>query len=125
MRGADRGWGSRVSAQRYGKEHRGVGATSRTVVGVAGIERTIEAREAAWDDVEAVVNCGDRSDVVAKLAAMDMTVYMTAHPSGSMVFWSRREIIASQARCGALSADDFEAFLEAMGETMVWPEDRR
>jgi hypothetical protein len=36
--------------------------------------------------------------------------------------WSRRDAIACAAARGELSVEEFAAFLEAMGEIIIWPE---
>jgi hypothetical protein len=61
--------------------------------------------------------------LVAELAGMDMTVYSVARKDGSLFMWSRRDAIAGAAARGDLSAEDFAAFLEAIGETVIWPEE--
>jgi hypothetical protein len=61
--------------------------------------------------------------LVAGLASLDMTVYSVAREDGSRVMWSRRDAIACAAARGELSVEEFAAFLEAMGEIIIWPED--
>jgi hypothetical protein len=52
-----------------------------------------------------------------------MTVYSVAREDGSRVMWSRKDAIACAAARGGLSVEEFAAFLEAMGEIIIWPED--
>jgi hypothetical protein len=50
-----------------------------------------------------------------------MTVHSVGLEDGSRFMCSRRDAIAAAAR-GELSVGEFAAFLEAMGEKIIWPE---
>jgi hypothetical protein len=87
----------------------------------------------SWDDydraragvVDAIVQprTSARSSLIAELTSLDMTVYSVARKDGSQFMWSRRDAVAGAALRGELSVEEFAAFLEAMGETVIWPED--
>lgn len=94
--------------------------------GVASVTLSWEDYDRAWDGVVDVIaqsrsSCG--SSLVDVLASLDMTVYSVERKDGSQFMWSRRDAIAGAAVRGELSVDEFAAFLEAMGETIIWPED--
>lgn len=95
--------------------------------GITAVPMSWEEYDRAWDeivDVVAQAGASDGSNLVAELARLDMTVYSVAHKEGTTRFmWSRRDGIAGAAARGELSVEDFAAFLEAMGEKIIWPED--
>jgi hypothetical protein len=63
------------------------------------------------------------SNLVAGLASLDMTIHSVAREDGTRFMWSRRDTVANAARNSELSVEEFATFLEAMGETIIWPED--
>lgn len=95
--------------------------------GITAVPMSWEDYDREWDSIADTVTQArslDSSELVAKLASLDMTIYSVAREDGTAGFmWSRRDAVASAAARGELSVDDYAAFLEAMGETIVWPED--
>ncbi|WP_416416135.1 GIY-YIG nuclease family protein [Paenarthrobacter aromaticivorans] len=57
------------------------------------------------------------------LAQMNMGIHTVQRDTGDPFLWSRRDAIARAAKHGELSVPEFAAFLEAMGENVVWPAD--
>lgn len=103
-----------------------VSPRNRTHIGPA----TILAREAYESSVEHIAQviarprpAGDEG-LASELAALDMTMFAVARDDGSEFMWSRRDAIRRAARRGDLSTADYELFLNAMGETVVWPSPR-
>lgn len=88
---------------------------------------TWDAYQAAIDSIEQVIG---QSRAVSdethadELAALDMTVFIVSREDGSEFMWSRRDGIRQAARRGKLSVEAYSRFLEAMGETVVWPPPR-
>jgi hypothetical protein len=94
--------------------------------GVAGGALSWDDYDRAWDGVVDVIARERSSDglgLVAELAGMDMTVHSVARKDGSQFMWSRRDAIGGATARGELGVTEFAAFLEAMGETVIWPED--
>lgn len=88
---------------------------------------TREAYESAVEHIAQVIarpRPAYDDGLASELAALDMTVFVLARDDGSEVMWSRRDAIRQAARRGDLSIADYELFLEAMGETVVWPAPR-
>jgi hypothetical protein len=80
----------------------------------------------AWDEPEAMISGtddGGRGSLVAGLAAMDMAIHSVTREDGSQFFWSRRDSLSGAVRSGELTVPEFTTFLEAMGETVIWPID--
>lgn len=80
----------------------------------------------AWDELEAMISGtdgGGRDGLVARLAAMDMVIHSVTREDGSQFFWSRRDSVSGAVRSGELTVPEFTAFLEVMGETVIWPID--
>lgn len=93
--------------------------------GVAVVSLSLEGRKLAREEVAMVIaraRSTDGSGLVAGLAGLDMTIYSVENEDGSSFMWSRRDAIAGAAARGELSVEEFAAFLEAMGETVIWPE---
>jgi len=88
---------------------------------------TILARDAYESAVEHIVQVIARprpageEGLASELAALDMTVFVVARDDDSEFMWSRRDAIRRAVRRGDLSIEDYELFLSAMGETVVWP----
>lgn len=81
--------------------------------------------ERAWDSVADTISLSSAngaSSLVAALAAMDMTIYSVKPKTGEPFMWSRREAIGGAVARGELSVEKYAAFLETMGETVLWPE---
>lgn len=94
--------------------------------GVASVPLSWEDYERARDgvlDVVAHARTSRESGLVAELANTDMTIYSVAGEDGSRFMWSTRDTIADAARGGELGVEGYAAFLEAMGEIIIWPED--
>ena len=94
--------------------------------GIASVPLSWEDYELAWDgvvDVIAEARSSNGDSLIADLASLDMTIYSVQRKDGSRFMWSRREAVASAALRDELSVDEFAAFLQAMGETIIWPED--
>ncbi|WP_171059429.1 hypothetical protein [Arthrobacter crystallopoietes] len=53
---------------------------------------------------------------------MDITIFSVQGEASGPFLWSRRDAISMAAARGELSVKDFQSFLEAMGETVNWPE---
>lgn len=91
---------------------------------------TILAREAYESAVEHIAQViarprpADDDGLASELVALDMRLFVLAGDDGSEFMWSRRDAIRQAARRGELSIADYELFLEAMGETVVWPAPR-
>lgn len=97
----------------------------RRLHGVASVPSSVEDYEQARDAVADAIAQGrstSRTDLVAELAGMDMAIHSVTRETGEQFLWSRRDVIARAAVRGDLSAEEFAAFLEAMGEKVVWPE---
>lgn len=84
-----------------------------------------DCRQAAAEVAELIDQLGssNQSSRVETLAGLDMRIYSVPREDGSRVMWSRRDSIAGAVTRGDLSVEDFAAFLEAMGETVIWPKD--
>lgn len=84
----------------------------------------VEVQE-AWDDVERAINSNKAGDEVnvESLASMDMTIRSFIRDDGSTYIWSRRDFIRRAVISGALSVAEFVAFLGAIGESVLWPEE--
>lgn len=63
-----------------------------------------------------------RHDVVEQLAGLDMTIYSIPQPPGGPFLWTRRDSIGRAAARGELSGKEYEGFLSAIGEHVVWPD---
>lgn len=55
------------------------------------------------------------------LAGMDMGIYSVTRDDGAPFMWSRRDGVASAVICGNLDTVRYAAFLEALGERVLWP----
>lgn len=65
----------------------------------------------------------DRPSALAQaLAQLDMTVFLAKRDDGAARLWSRRDFINQAAVNGALNVEQFEAFLTAVGESVIWPD---
>lgn len=85
-----------------------------------------EDYEQAWDGVKDVIGDARMTpdvSVVSELASLDLGIYSVERQDRPIFMWSRRDMIAEAAKRGDLSTEEFAAFLEAMGETIIWPED--
>lgn len=94
-------------------------------LGVTAVPMTRDEYSLAWDGIRDMISGadgGDRATLVPRLAAMDMQIYAVTREDGSTLFWSRRDSISGAVPGGRLTAEEFTAFLEALGETVVWPE---
>ena len=88
----------------------------------------------SWEDYRSerdrIAEMVERSQVagqlrsIAELASLDMGVFSVSREDGSLFTWSRRDAIRGAARRGELSVDAYTQFLEAIGETVVWPSPR-
>ncbi|GAA4054313.1 hypothetical protein GCM10023063_48650 [Arthrobacter methylotrophus] len=94
--------------------------------GVLPVPLSWEGYEQVWDGVVNLIAQASSPgpDLVAELARLDMTVHTVSGKDDSRFMWSRRDGIASAVVRGELCVENFAAFLEAMGETIIWPEDR-
>ncbi|WP_186760535.1 hypothetical protein [Arthrobacter alpinus] len=63
------------------------------------------------------------SSLVTELASLDMMIHSVERADGSASMGSRRDTIAGAAARRDPSVEEFAAFLEAMVETIIWPED--
>lgn len=87
---------------------------------------SIQAYDAASAEVSALVSGGEVlgvSALISRLAELDMRIYSVSRVDGSSFMWSRRDSIAGGVKDGSLSVECFAAFLEAVGERVIWPED--
>lgn len=85
----------------------------------------------SWNDYESeisriseVIRCSQTTGEVTggdELASFDMGVFSVSREDDSQFMWSRRDAIRRAASSGELSLDVYAQFLEAMGETIVWP----
>lgn len=80
-----------------------------------------QARDAV-DDMISGTGGGDRAALVTRLAALNMEIYSVIREDGSSTFWSRRDTILHAVQTGAMTTTEFKAFLEVMGETVIWPD---
>lgn len=80
-----------------------------------------EARDSIMDTISQAETQREVG-LAAALATMDMTIYSVKPEAGEPFLWSRRDAVSRAAARGELSVEDYAAFLEAMGETIVWPE---
>lgn len=93
--------------------------------GVTSVPMSWDDYDRAWDgvvDTVAQAGASDGSSLVDQLAGLDMTIYSVPRKDGTRFLWSRRDAIAAAVARGELSVEEFAAFLEAMGETIIWPE---
>ncbi|MDO5863442.1 MULTISPECIES: GIY-YIG nuclease family protein [Paenarthrobacter] len=92
-------------------------------VGTASLSlKEYERERDAVHDSGAVDRSAAEAGLVEVLAAMDMSIHSVQREDGTQFLWSRRDSIASAAKCGDLSVQEYVAFLEAMGEKVVWPD---
>lgn len=89
--------------------------------GLETVPMTLAEHEQARAEVSDIVSRADAT-LVAELSNLDMTIHLVVRQDGKSVPWSRRDAISSAAVRGKLSMEDYRAFLEAMGETIIWPE---
>ena len=61
--------------------------------------------------------------LIEVLAQMDMSIHSVERKDGTQFLWSRRDTIAKAAKHDDLGVQDYAAFLKAIGEKVVWPED--
>lgn len=61
------------------------------------------------------------ADAGEALASMDMGIRAVTLSSGELGFWSRRDEVGRAVVCGDLDTVRYSAFLEALGEHVVWP----
>lgn len=93
--------------------------------GIASPSLTFGEYEEARDSIMDTISRAEtqwEGGLATALAAMDMTIYSVKSETGEPFIWSRRDAVGRAAARGELSVDDYAAFLEAMGETIVWPE---
>ncbi|WP_369744460.1 GIY-YIG nuclease family protein [Paenarthrobacter sp. AMU7] len=103
----------------------GLSPRSRTH-GVASASLTYEEFEGErdkLDDAIALERSAAEPGLPSLLAQMDMDIHSVQREDGTQFPWSRRDSIAAAARHGDLSVLEYAAFLTAMGEKVVWPED--
>ncbi|MGO4145731.1 hypothetical protein AB4Y77_11645 [Paenarthrobacter sp. YAF11_1] len=85
-----------------------------------------EEYEREWDSVrEAIVlqrSAGEQG-MTSMLAQMDMSIHTVQREDGTEFLRSRRDSIPTAAKRGDLGLEEYVAFLNAMGEKVVWPED--
>lgn len=93
--------------------------------GVIAAPMTRDEYSSAWDEVNDMITAttGDRDNLVDRLASMDMQIYAITRDDGTIAFWSRRDVIAGAVTDGDLTVEEFTQFLEALGETVIWPAD--
>lgn len=88
---------------------------------------TWDQYEAAREELDRVIVEGrarSTEALIGRLAAMDMQVYVNTRTNGTDAIWSRRDLIGNALRDGRLTLAEFEAFLEHMGEVVVWPKEK-
>ncbi|AZZ40960.1 hypothetical protein C0Z11_00125 [Acidipropionibacterium jensenii] len=61
------------------------------------------------------------ADAAEALARMDMGIRAVTLSSGNLQFWSRRDEVGRAVIRGDLDTVRYSAFLEALGEHVVWP----
>lgn len=61
------------------------------------------------------------NDSAALLAEMSMDINVITQDNGSKMYWSRRDEVATEVRRGHLDTMRYAAFLEALGEHIIWP----
>lgn len=103
----------------------GLSPRSRThgvASGSLSFEELERERDAVHDAV-ALERSTAEPGLVEVLAGMDMSIHSVQREDGTQFLWSRRDSIATAAKRGDLGLDEYVAFLTAMGEKVVWPED--
>nr|WP_269471501.1 GIY-YIG nuclease family protein [Acidipropionibacterium jensenii] len=91
-------------------------------VGVAPMSRTEHQR--AQSEVHDVVTSAAMlppANAAEALANMDMRIRAVTPSSGKLTFWSRRDEVGQAVIRGDLDTVRYAAFLEALGEHVVWP----
>ena len=94
--------------------------------GLVSAPLSYEEYEQARDGVVETIAQARPSGVTtqaAELAGMDLTIYAVQRDEPGPFMWSKRDGLAEAAARGELGLKDFAAFLEAMDETVIWPED--
>lgn len=103
----------------------GLGPRSRThgFVSASLAYKEFERERQSVCDVIALDRSATEPGVVTTLAQMDMSIHSVLREDDTTFLWSRRDTIARAAKHGDLSVQEFTAFLTALGEKVVWPED--
>jgi hypothetical protein len=57
------------------------------------------------------------------LAALDMSIRIEVDEKGEPIFWSNRDLVGGALVHELITVTDFEEFLTACGETVVWPQE--
>lgn len=94
----------------------GVGSTSLTYT-------EYEHERDAVHSVIALERSAADPGLIEVLAHMDMSIHSVQREDATQFLWSRRDAIARAAKHDDLSVQDYAAFLKALGEKVVWPED--
>lgn len=88
--------------------------------GITSVPMTWEQHEHERQAVKDIIKSGG-DNLVDELASLDMTIYAGLDEDGDSFMWTRRDAISGAAAQGKLSIEDYQAFLEAMGESIIWP----
>lgn len=79
-----------------------------------------QAKDQVRADIQEARSSGSGS-VGQMLSELDMSIYEVSDED-TLFFWSRRDSIARAAVNGDITFLEYEGFLTAIGETVIWPE---